>query len=144
MRRVQGERLIGQRLGFQPIGVNYRLSVLDQGIGQNGASESIFFIEFVSLAQELDRFGGLALRKQFLAFGDQAAGLGVALHAILCELLQFGQLRIVIVGKFGGCISRQIQRASVVARTQADFDLLTEPRFGYGGRGLVALFLQSL
>ena len=51
MCRVQGERLIGQRLGFQPIGFYNGLRVLDEGIGENGAGERIAFIQFVGLAQ---------------------------------------------------------------------------------------------
>src|SRR5579859_7436015 len=141
---VQGERLIGQRLGFQPVGVDYRLRMFDQRVGQDGAGKSIFFIQFVCLTQKLNRFRGFPLRKQFLALGGRAAGFSMALHAILRQLLQFNQLGIVIIGKFGGCTSRQIQRASVVARTLAGFDLLHEPRLGNRGRRLVALFLQSL
>ncbi len=37
MRGVHGERLVGQLLGFQPIGFYQGLRVLDQRIGQNGA-----------------------------------------------------------------------------------------------------------
>ncbi len=142
MRRVQGERLIGQRLGFQPIGFYHGMRVLDQGIGQDGAGERIVFIQLVGFAQQLNGFGGLPLREQFLAFGDKAVGFGIALDAILGELFQFGQLR--IVGEIGGCASQQIQGASVVARTQTDVDLLNDLRFGFGAGLLVACFLQAL
>ena len=100
MCRVQVERLIGQRLGFQPIGFYNGMRVLDQGIGQNGAGERIAFIQLVGFAQQLNGFGGLPLREQFLAFGDKTVGFGIALDAIVGELFQFGQLR--IVGEFGG------------------------------------------
>ena len=82
------------------------------------------------------------MREQFLAFGDKTVGFGIALDAIMGELFQFGQLR--IVGEFGGCASQQIQGARVVARTQTDVDLLNEPRFGFGAGLLVASFLQVL
>ena len=142
MCRVQGERLIGQRLGFQPIGFYNGTRVLDQGIGQNGAGERIVFIQFIGFAQQLNRFGGLSLREQFLAFGDKTVGFGIALDAIVGELFQFGQLR--IVGEFGGCASQQIQGAIVVARMQTGVDLLNKPRFGLGAGLVVALFLQAL
>ncbi len=67
---IQGERLIRQRLGFQPIGFHNGLCMLDQGIGQNGAGERVFLIQFVGLAQSLERFGGLPLREELLAFRD--------------------------------------------------------------------------
>ncbi len=142
MRRVQGERLIGQRLGFQPISFYNRMRLLDQGIGQNRAGERIAFIQFVGFAQQLNGFSGLPLGEQFLAFGDKAVGFGIALGAIVGELFQFGQLR--IVGEFGGCAAQQIQGARVVARMQIDLDLLNEPRLGFGAGLLVACFLQAL
>jgi hypothetical protein len=144
MRRVQGERLIGQRLSFQPIGFYNGIRVLDQGIGQNGAGERIVLIQFVGFAQQLNTFGGFLLREQFLAFRDQTVGFGIALDAIVGELFQFGQLRIVVIGEFGGCASQQIQGARVVARMQTGVDLLNEPRFGFGAGLLVASFLQAL
>jgi len=106
------------------------MRLLDQGIGQDRAGESITFIQFVGFAQQLNRFGGLPLREQVLTFGDQTAGLGMALDAILRELFQFGQLR--IAGEFGSCASQQIQGAGVVARTQTNVDLLNDLRFGFG------------
>ena len=136
------ERLIGQRLGFQPIGFYNRMRVLDQGIGQDGAGERIVFIQLVGFAQQLNRFIGLLLREQFLAFGDKTLGVGITLDAIPGLLLQFGQLR--IVGKFGGCASQQIQGAGVVARMQADINLLNDPHFGFGACLLVASFFQAL
>jgi len=142
MCRLQVERLISQRLGFQPIGFYNGTRVLDQGIGQNGAGERIVFIQFIGFAQQLNRFDGLSLREQFLAFGDKTVGFGIALDAIMGELFQFGQLR--IIGEFGGGASQQIQGARVVARTQTDVDLLNEPRFGFGAGLLVASFLQVL
>ena len=142
MRRVQVQRLIGQRLGFQPISFYNRMRVLDQGIGQNGAGERIAFIQLVGFAQQLNGFRGLLLGEQFLAFGDKAVGFGIALDAIMGKLFQFGQLR--IVREFGGCASQQIQGARVVARMQTDVDLLNEPRFGLGAGLLVAGFLQAL
>jgi len=89
MRRVQVERLLGQRLGFPPIGFYNGMRLLDQGVGQNGAGETIFLIQFVGLTQQLNRFGGFPLREQFLAFGDKTLGFGIALHAILGEPFQF-------------------------------------------------------
>ena len=142
MRGVQSERLIGQRLSFQPIGFYNGLRVLDQGIGQNGAGESIVFIQLVGFAQQLNGFDGLPLREKFLAFGDKTVGFGIALHAIMGALFQFGQLG--IAGEFGGRGSQQIQGARVVARTQTGVDLLNEPRFGFGAGLLVASFLQAL
>jgi len=118
------------------------LRVLDQGIGKNGAGKRIVFIDLVSLAQQLNRFGGLLLREQSLAFGDQAVRVGLALDAIVGELLQFGELR--VVGEIGGRASQQIQGASVIARMQTAIDLLNEPRFGFGAGLLVASLLQSL
>ena len=102
MCRVQVERLIGQRLGFQPIGFYNGLRVLDQGIGQNGAGESIAFIQFVGFTQQLKGFCRLPLRKQFLAFRDKAVSFSIALDAILGELFQFGKLR--IVTEFAGFV----------------------------------------
>jgi hypothetical protein len=104
MRRVQGERLIGQRLSFQPIGFYDGIRVLDQRIGQNGAGERIVLIQLVGFAQQLNTFGGFLLREQFLAFRDKTVGFGMTLDAIVGELFQFGQLR--IVGEFGGCASQ--------------------------------------
>ena len=142
MRGVQGERLIGQLLGFEPIGFYNRMRVLDESIGENGAGERIVLVQLVGFAQQLNGFGGLPLREQFLAFGDKTVGFGIALDAIVGEFFQFGQLR--IVGEIGGCASQQIQGARVVARTQTDVDLLNEPRFGFGAGLLVASFLQAL
>jgi hypothetical protein len=142
MRRVQSERLIGQRLRFQPIGFYNGMRVLHQSIGQYGAGERVLFIQLVGLAQQLNRFGGLPLREQSLAFGDKTVGFDIALDAILGGLFQFGQIR--IVGEFGSCASQQIQGARVVARMQADLDLLNEPRFGFGSGLFVASFLQAL
>jgi hypothetical protein len=51
MRRVQGERLVGQRLGLQPIGFYDGMRVLDEGVGQNGAGESVVFVQLVGFAQ---------------------------------------------------------------------------------------------
>jgi hypothetical protein len=82
------------------------------------------------------------LREQFLAFGDQPVRVGLALKAILRELFQFGELR--IIGKIGGFDSQQIQGASIVARMQTAVDLLNEPRFGFAAGLLVASLLQSL
>ena len=142
MRRVQVERLIGQRLGFQPIGFYNGMRMFDEGIGQNGAGQRIAFIQLVGLAQQLNRFGGLPLREQFLASGDKQVGFDIALDAIMGELFQFGQLR--IVGEFGGCASQQIQGARVVARLQTDVDLLNESGFRFGAGLLLASFLQAL
>ena len=142
MRRVQVECLLGQRAGFPPIGFYKGLRVLDQGIGQDRAGERIVFVQLVGSAQQLNRFGGLPLREQFLACGDKTVSFGIALDAILGELFQFGQLR--IVGEFGGCASQQIQGARVVAGTQTGVDVLNEPRFGFGAGLLVACFLQAL
>ena len=75
--------------------------MLNQGIGKNGAGERIVFIQVVGFAQQLNRFGRLLLREKFLAFGDKTVGFGIALDAILGELFQFRQLR--IVGEFGDC-----------------------------------------
>ncbi len=117
MRRVQGQRLIGQRLGFQPIGFYNRMRLLNEGIGQNGAGERITFIQFVGFAQQLNGFRGLPLGEQFLAFGDKAVGFGVALDTIMGKLFQFGQLR--IVGEFGrSCLATNPGRES--SRTTAD------------------------
>ena len=76
-------------------------------------AKRIVFVQFVGFAQQLNRFGGLPLCEQFPAFGDQTVGFGLALYAILRQLPQFGQLR--IVGEFGGCAPQQIQGARVVA-----------------------------
>ena len=105
-----------------PIGFYQGMRMLDQGIGQNGAGKSIVFVERMGLAQQLNRFGGPPLRKQFLAFGDKAAGFGTALDAILSQLFQLGQLR--IGGEIGGRASQQLHGVSVVARMQTDVDLL--------------------
>ena len=51
MRRVQGESLIAQLLGFEPIVFNKGMRVLDECIGQNGAGKRIRFVEFVGSAQ---------------------------------------------------------------------------------------------
>ena len=142
MRRVQGECLIGQGLGFQPVGFYHRMRLLDQGIGQDGAGERILFIQLVGLAQQLDGFRGLPLGEQFLTFGDKAVGFGLPLDPILGALLQVGQLR--IVGEIGGCAAQQIQGASVVARTQTDVDLLNDLRCGVATGLLLACFLQAL
>ncbi len=142
MRRVQGERLIGQRLRFQPIGLYNRMRLLDQGIGQDGAGERIAFVQFVGFAQQLNGFSGLPLREQLLTFGDKAVGFGFTLDAILGALFQFGQPR--IIGEFGVRTAQQIPGASVVARTQAGVDLLNEPRFGFAAGLLVACYLQAL
>src|SRR5437879_10099156 len=88
MRGVQGERLVGQRLRFQPIAFDQGLRVLDEGIGENGAGKGIVFIELVGLAQQLNRFGGLLLREQFLAFGDLAVRVGLELVAIVGVIFQ--------------------------------------------------------
>ncbi len=142
MGRVQGQCLIGQRLCFQPIGFDHGMRVLHQRIGQNGAGERVTFIQFVGFAQQLNRFGGLPLREQFLAFGDKTLGLGIALDAIVGELFQFGQL--CIVGEFGGSAAQQIQGARVLARMQTKVDLLNELRLGFGAGLLVECFLQAL
>ncbi len=105
MCRVQVERLIGQRLGLQPIGLYNGMRLLDQGIGQNGAGERIVFIQLVGFAQQLNSFGGFLVREQFLACGDKTVGFGLALDAIMGEPFQFGQLR--IVGEFGGSALQQ-------------------------------------
>ncbi len=78
--------------------------MLDQRIGQNGAGKRIVFIPLVRLAQQLHRFAGLPLREQFLALGDKTVSFSLALHAILSQLFQFRQLR--IVGEFSGCASQ--------------------------------------
>jgi hypothetical protein len=53
------------------------MRVLDESIGQDGAGERIVLIQFVGLAQQLNRFCGLLLREESLAFGDQTIGLGL-------------------------------------------------------------------
>ena len=106
MRWVQVKSLLGQRLGFPPVGFYDRMSVLNQGIGQNSAGERIGFIERVGIAQQLNRFSGLPLREQVLAFGDKAVSFGVPPDAILGEFLQLGEFP--IVGEFGGCAAQQL------------------------------------
>jgi hypothetical protein len=82
------------------------------------------------------------MREQFLAFGDETVGFGIAPDAILGALFQFGQLS--IVRELDGCASQQIQGARVVARTETAVDLLNEPRFRFGTGLLVVSFLQVL
>ena len=144
MGRVQSERLIGQRFSSQPVGFENGMRVLDEGIGQNGAGERIVLVQFVGLAQQLKRFGGLLVGEQFLAFGDQTVGFVLALDALLGALRQVGQIRIIIIGEFGGSGSQQIEGARIVARMQRAVDLLHEPRFRLGEDLLVDFFLQAL
>lgn len=88
MRWVQDECLIGQRLGFPPIGFYNGVSVLDQCIGQNGAGKSVVLIQRLGFAQQLNRRGGFLLGEKFLAFGDQPIRFGFTLEAVLGELFQ--------------------------------------------------------
>ena len=142
MRWIQSERLIGKRLGSQPVGFKNGLRVLHEGIGQNGAGERIALIQFVGFAQQLDGFGRFLLSEKLLAFRDQTVSFGFALDAILSALFQVGQLG--IIGEFGSFASQQIQGARVLARMQTAVDLLNELRFGFGASLLVGSFLQAL
>ena len=142
MRRVQAERLIRQLFGFQPIRFYNRLRVLREGIRKNSARERILFIQLVGFAQYLNRIGGLLLREQFLAFGDKTVRFRLALDALVGELFQFGQLR--IVREFSGRASQQFLSARVIARTQTGVDLLNDPRSGSSADLLIECFLQTL
>ena len=117
------------------------MSVFNQSIGQNRASQRIVLIQLVGFAQQLDSVGGFLLREQILAFGHQAMGFGLALHAVLRELLQFAQFR--VVGEFCHGALQQIQGAGVVAGMQTGIDLFDQARFGFDASLLVAPFLQT-
>ena len=82
--------------------------------------------------------GSLWARKAWGIWWDWEPRLTMA---FMLELIFLGYI---IVRKFGGTASQQIQGARIVARTQTAVDLLNDLRFGFGADFLVACFLQAL
>ena len=137
---IQIERFPCQLLGLPPIALHHGVSLFNQGIGQNCSGQRIILVELISFTQQFDSLG-FVVREQILPIGHQEVGFRLSLHAILSELLEFYQFR--IVGKFRGRPLQQIERASVVAGMQARVNLFDQTCLGFAPSLLVAPLLQT-